>query len=144
MDIKLGIIGKIGLLNYLQTEKNYDIIEIRKFTVIEKRKVISVSFTYANGNRGSTFVGLKKFQVAELKRMVGRSKEVTNEDLIKYHTDVHNGTCRCASHQHNHYQVNGVTICKHMVAYAKKCTLINNLKDLSEYIKTRKENRIYA
>ena len=116
--IQINILGKVGLLYYLHNNTNIsDIRDIKKWTIIAKRGVVSVSYYLKSGKCGCTFISLKGLKRSEIERMVERSREVTDEKLDEYQTNVEHGKCDCESHQRGHYLVNGVPICKHLIAH---------------------------
>lgn len=135
-NIQINILGKVGLLYYLRNNTDIsDIRDIKKWTIISKRGVVSVSYYLKSGKCGCTFISLKGLKRSEIERMVERSREVTQEKLVEYGTDLSHGKCNCESHERGFYVVNGVHICKHLIAEARQKTLIREIGQLADYIK---------
>lgn len=137
INISLGIIGKVGLKSYLEDVVGIEnIVDIKKWTITSKG-TISVSYYLRNGKKGCTFISIAKFKGNEIKRMVERVKEVTNEKLSEYNTELNFGkaSCECCAYKYQYYKVNNVVICKHLVKKAKTDTLIREIGTLSKYIK---------
>ncbi|NEP03592.1 MAG: hypothetical protein F6K34_01440 [Okeania sp. SIO4D6] len=137
MNIKIRILGKVGILNHLNktTDFAHNISDILKWTIIEKRNVVSVTYLLKNGKKGSTFISLKGLKRSEIERMVERSREVTEEKLAEYETNLEHGTCNCEAHQQGFYEINGVHMCKHLLAQARLNTSIREIGKLADYIK---------